>query len=269
VVVDCANGAAYRVAPEVLWELGAEVVSLGVAPNGTNINAECGSTSLDAVRAKVREVRADIGIALDGDADRVIIIDEKGKPVDGDQLLAVIGDSWKRAERLRHATVVATIMSNLGLERYFGSIGIALERTRVGDRYVCERMRQGGYNIGGEQSGHIILTEYTTTGDGVLAALELMAVVVRSGKRVSEVCHRFEPVPQILKNVRFDGGAPLEREPVVQAIDLAREKLGNAGRLVVRPSGTEPLIRIMAEGDDRILIGDLVDELASVVGAHG
>jgi phosphoglucosamine mutase len=269
IVVDCANGAAYRVAPEVLWELGAEVVQLGVQPNGTNINADCGSTSLEAVRAKVREVRADVGIALDGDADRVIIIDEKGKPVDGDQLLAVIGDSWKRAERLRHGTVVATIMSNLGLERYFGSIGIALERTKVGDRYVSERMRQGGYNIGGEQSGHIILTEYTTTGDGILAALELLAVVVRSGKRVSEVCHRFEPVPQVLKNVRFNGGVPLEQEPVVQAIDLAREKLGNAGRLVVRPSGTEPLIRIMAEGDDRILIGDLVDELASVVHAHG
>jgi len=269
IVVDCAHGAAYRVAPEALWELGAEVVSLGVAPDGTNINRECGSTSLDAVRRKVQEVRADIGIALDGDADRVIIVDEKGKPVDGDQLLAVIADSWHRQERLRQRTVVATIMSNLGLERHFTGQGIDLQRTKVGDRYVVERMRQGGFNLGGEQSGHIILTDYTTTGDGILAALELLSVVVASGKRVSEVCHRFERVPQILKNVRYDGGAPLEEEPVIRAIDAARERLGNTGRLVVRASGTEPLIRIMAEGDDATFIGDLADELAGVVSAYG
>ncbi|MCF3933489.1 phosphoglucosamine mutase [Acuticoccus sp. M5D2P5] len=269
IVIDCANGAAYRVAPEALWELGAEVVTLGVAPNGTNINLDCGSTSLDAVRAKVLEVRADIGIALDGDADRVIIIDEKGKAVDGDQLLAVIASSWLETGRLRHAMVVATIMSNLGLQRYLESIGIGLERTKVGDRYVSEAMRLNDYNIGGEQSGHIILSDYTTTGDGLLAALEVLAVVVDSGKRVSEICHRFEPVPQILKNVRFNGGKPLEADAVTGAIDAAKERLGKSGRIVVRPSGTEPLIRIMAEGDDERLIHTLVDELATVVSANG
>ena len=269
VVVDCANGAAYRVAPDALWELGAEVIPVGVAPDGTNINFECGSTSLGAVREKVLELRADVGIALDGDADRVIIIDEKGKPVDGDQLLAVIAASWQATDRLKKNTVVATVMSNLGLERYLGSIGVELQRTRVGDRYVAERMRQGGYNIGGEQSGHILLMDYTTTGDGLLAALELLSVVVESGRRVSEVCHRFEPVPQILKNVRVNGGKPLESETVVNAIDAAQERLGDSGRLVIRPSGTEPLIRIMAEGDDAILIDTLVDELATLVSAHG
>ncbi|MBJ3776932.1 phosphoglucosamine mutase [Acuticoccus mangrovi] len=265
VVVDCANGAAYRVAPDALWELGAEVVTMGVKPDGTNINRDCGSTSLDTIRAKVLEVRADIGIALDGDADRVIIIDEKGKVVDGDQLLAVIAASWLRSERLKQSTVVATVMSNLGLERYLESIGVELLRTPVGDRHVSERMRKGGYNIGGEQSGHIILTDYTTTGDGLLAALELLSVVAESGKRVSEICHRFEPVPQILKNVRVNGGAPLESDKVASAIDAAKERLGDAGRLLIRPSGTEPLIRIMAEGDDAGLINALVDELASVV----
>jgi phosphoglucosamine mutase len=269
VVVDCANGAAYRVAPDALWELGAEVVALGVKPDGLNINRDCGSTSLDLVRAKVLEVRADVGIALDGDADRVIIIDEKGKVVDGDQLLAVIAASWLRSERLKMGTVVATVMSNLGLERYLESIGIDLVRTKVGDRYVVERMRQDGYNIGGEQSGHIILTDYTTTGDGLLAALELLSVVAETGKRVSEICHRFEPVPQVLKNVRFNGGKPLEKEAVVSAIDAAKARLGSGGRIVVRPSGTEPLIRIMAEGDDAMLVHTVVDELASVVTANG
>ena len=269
VVVDCANGAAYRVAPDVLWELGAEVMALGVEPDGLNINRECGSTSLDAIRAKVLEVRADVGIALDGDADRVIIIDEKGKVVDGDQLLSVIAASWLRSERLRHGTVVATIMSNLGMERYLESIGVSLIRTKVGDRYVMEEMRAGGYNIGGEQSGHIILTDYTTTGDGLLAALELLSVVAQSGKRVSEICHRFEPVPQILRNVRFNGGRPLELDPVNEAIAEAKARLGQGGRLVVRPSGTEPLIRIMAEGDDSGLIHEVVDELANIVSAHG
>ncbi len=269
VVVDCANGAAYRVAPDVLWELGAEVMTLGVEPDGLNINRDCGSTSLDAIRAKVLEVRADIGIALDGDADRVIIIDEKGKIVDGDQLLAVIAASWLRSERLKHGTVVATVMSNLGMERYLESIGVNLIRTKVGDRYVAEEMRAGDYNIGGEQSGHIILSDYTTTGDGILAALELLSVVAQSGKKVSEICHRFEPVPQILKNVRFNGGKPLEAPAVTAAITSAKEKLGSAGRILIRPSGTEPLIRIMAEGDDAALVNALVDELCDVVSANG
>ncbi|MEM8852647.1 MAG: phosphoglucosamine mutase [Pseudomonadota bacterium] len=269
VVVDCANGAAYRVAPEVLWELGAEVISVGVSPDGTNINRDCGSTSLETTRRKVLEMRADIGIALDGDADRVIVIDEKGKVVNGDQLLAVIAQSWAAAGRLRNRGVVATVMSNLGLERYLDGEGISLARTKVGDRYVVERMRQEDYNVGGEQSGHIILTDYTTTGDGLLAALEVMSVVVSSGKPVSSVCHRFEPVPQILKNVRFGGTTPLDAEPVTRAIDEAHDRLGNAGRLVIRPSGTEPLIRIMAEGDDAHLISAVVDDLASIVDAHG
>ncbi|MEM9224456.1 MAG: phosphoglucosamine mutase [Pseudomonadota bacterium] len=269
VVVDCANGAAYRVAPDALWELGAEVVALGVDPNGLNINRDCGSTSLNAIRSKVLEVRADVGIALDGDADRVIIIDEKGKVVDGDQLISVIAASWLRSERLRKNTVVSTVMSNLGMERYLESIGVNLIRTKVGDRYVVEEMRAGGFNIGGEQSGHIILTDYTTTGDGLLAALELLSVVAQSGRRVSEICHRFEPVPQILKNVRFNGGRPLETEPVSDAISAAEARLEGCGRLVVRPSGTEPLIRIMAEGDDELLIHTVVDELADVVRASG
>ncbi|MEM8664949.1 MAG: phosphoglucosamine mutase, partial [Pseudomonadota bacterium] len=222
-----------------------------------------------AIRTKVLEVRADVGIALDGDADRVIIIDEKGKVVDGDQLLSVIAASWLRSERLRQNAVVATVMSNLGMERYLESIGVNLLRTKVGDRYVVEEMRAGGYNIGGEQSGHIILTDYTTTGDGLLAALELLSVVAESGRRVSEICHRFEPVPQILKNVRFNGGKPLEADPVTEAITAAQARLEGTGRLVVRPSGTEPLIRIMAEGDDETLIHTLVDELADVVSSHG
>ncbi|MEW5420392.1 phosphoglucosamine mutase [Amorphus sp. 3PC139-8] len=265
VVVDCANGAAYRVAPEALWELGAEVVAIGNQPNGTNINAECGSTSLAQVRSKVAEVRADIGIALDGDADRLIVIDETGRPVDGDQLLAVIGESWRTAGRLSSPGIVATVMSNLGLERYLDSLGLALARTKVGDRYVVEHMRANGYNLGGEQSGHIVLADYSTTGDGLLAALEVLSVVVATGKPVSEVCHRFEPVPQILKNVRYSGGKPLENEIVIKAIDDGRGRLGNAGRLVVRPSGTEPLIRVMGEGDDAILVQSVVDDIATAV----
>jgi len=265
IVIDCANGAGYRVAPDALWELGAEVVKIGNQPNGTNINTDCGSTSLGQVRAKVQEVRADIGIALDGDADRLIVIDEKGQPVDGDQLLAVIGSSWQNAERLTAPGVVATIMSNLGLERYLDGIGLSLARTRVGDRYVVEHMRANGYNVGGEQSGHIVLSDYSTTGDGLLAALEILSVVVASGRTVSEVCHRFEPVPQILKNVRYSGGKPLENDIVIRAIDTGRDRLGNAGRLVVRPSGTEPLIRVMGEGDDAILVQEVVDDIATAV----
>ncbi|MGX1309614.1 phosphoglucosamine mutase [Amorphus suaedae] len=265
VVVDCANGAGYRVAPEALWELGAEVVPIGNHPDGININTDCGSTSLGKVREKVLEVRADIGVALDGDADRLIVIDEKGQPVDGDQLLAVIGASWKETERLSAPGIVATVMSNLGLERYLDRIGLSLARTRVGDRYVVEHMRAHGFNLGGEQSGHIVMADYSTTGDGLLAALEILSVVVGTGKPVSEVCHRFEPVPQILKNVRYSGGKPLENDIVLKAIDSGRDRLGNSGRLVVRPSGTEPLIRVMGEGDDAGLVQAVVDDIATAV----
>ncbi|MDO8875127.1 MAG: phosphoglucosamine mutase, partial [Pseudolabrys sp.] len=226
VVVDCANGAAYKVAPGALWEMGAEVFPIGVDPDGMNINKDCGSTDLGAITRKVREVRADIGIALDGDADRVMIIDELGHVIDGDQLLAVIAESWKADGRLSRPGVVATVMSNLGLERYLGSIGLELVRTPVGDRYVLERMRADGYNIGGEQSGHIILSDYTTTGDGLVAALQVLSVVKHHNKPVSEICHRFEPLPQILKNVRFKAGKPLENASVMSAIASAEKKLG-------------------------------------------
>jgi phosphoglucosamine mutase len=265
VVIDCANGAGYKVAPLALWELGAEVIKLGVDPNGININLNCGSTAPEALCAKVREVRADIGIALDGDADRVIIVDEKGNIVDGDQLMAVIAESWQRRGRLTAGGVVATVMSNLGLERYLKERGLSLARTPVGDRYVVEYMRKHGYNVGGEQSGHIVLSDFTTTGDGIISALQIMAVVVASGKPVSEVCSRFVAVPQILRNVRYDGGQPLEKEAVKKVIDLARQRLGNQGRLVIRPSGTEPLIRVMAEGDDLKLVDSVVDEICDAV----
>lgn len=265
VAIDCSNGAAYKAAPEVLWELGAEVISLGVEPNGMNINKECGSTNTDVLRRKVREVRADIGIALDGDADRVIIVDEKSNVVDGDQLMAVIGESWKKSERLSKDGIVATVMSNLGLERFLSDQKIDLARTKVGDRYVVEHMRQHGFNVGGEQSGHIVLSDYSTTGDGLVAALQVLSVVVNEDKPVSEVCHRFEPVPQILKNARYQGGEPLEDDKVKQAIDDGRSKLGNAGRVVIRKSGTEPLIRVMAEGDDNKLVEGVVDEIIDAV----
>ncbi|MDP2294477.1 MAG: phosphoglucosamine mutase [Pseudolabrys sp.] len=268
VVVDCANGAAYKVAPGALWEMGAEVFPIGVDPDGMNINKDCGSTDLGAITRKVREVRADIGIALDGDADRVMIIDELGHVIDGDQLLAVIAESWKADGRLSRPGVVATVMSNLGLERYLGSIGLELVRTPVGDRYVLERMRADGYNIGGEQSGHIILSDYTTTGDGLVAALQVLSVVKHHNKPVSEICHRFEPLPQILKNVRFKAGKPLENASVMSAIASAEKKLGQGGRLLVRPSGTEPLIRVMGEGDDKALVeaavNDVIDALTKV-----
>ena len=258
VVVDCANGAAYRVAPETLWELGAEVIAIGTEPDGFNINRDVGSTAPAALVEKVRERRADIGIALDGDADRVLIVDEKGQVVDGDQLMAVVARSWKEDERLTQPGVVATIMSNLGLERYLGGLGLTLARTAVGDRYVLEHMRQHGYNLGGEQSGHIIMSDYTTTGDGLVAALQLLSVVQRQNRPVSEVCHCFDPLPQILKNVRYKTGEPLRQDSVVSAIEHARERLGNSGRLVIRPSGTEPVIRVMAEGDDRGLVLSLI-----------
>ena len=265
VVVDCANGAAYKVAPAVLWELGAEVITIGNEPNGLNINHECGSTHPVALARKVHEVRADIGIALDGDADRVLIVDEKGSVVDGDQLMAVIAESWSRDKRLTGGGIVATVMSNLGLERFLEDRDMILERTKVGDRYVVERMRSGGFNVGGEQSGHIVLSDYATTGDGLVAALQILACVQRMDRPVSEICHRFDPVPQILKNVRVTSGKPLEDAHVKSAIDSATDTLGKSGRLVIRPSGTEPLIRVMAEGDDRILVEKVVDELVDTI----
>jgi len=266
VVIDCANGAAYKVAPEALWELGADVIRMGVDPDGFNINKDVGSTAPAALCAKVHEVRADIGIALDGDADRVIIVDERGRVVDGDQLMAVVAQSWKEGGRLAQPGIVATVMSNLGLERYLGGIGLSLARTPVGDRYVVEHMREHGYNVGGEQSGHIILSDYATTGDGLVAALQVLAVVRTLGKPVSEVCHRFDPLPQVLKNVRYKGGGePLNESKVREAIDEARSRLGNSGRLVIRPSGTEPLIRVMGEGDDRKVVESVVNDIVSAL----
>ncbi|ACK49748.1 phosphoglucosamine mutase [Methylocella silvestris BL2] len=265
IVVDCANGAAYKVAPEALWELGAEVISIGVEPDGFNINRGVGSTSPQALVKKVREMRADIGIALDGDADRVLIVDETGKIVDGDQLMAVIAASWKEDGRLSRPGIVATVMSNLGLERYLESIGLTLARTAVGDRYVLEHMRSEGYNLGGEQSGHIILSDFCTTGDGLVAALQLLAVVKRLEKPVSQVCRRFEPSPQVLRSVRVAAGKPLEDASVARAIDLARKRLAASGRLVIRASGTEPVIRVMGEGDDLDLVESIVNELCDIV----
>jgi phosphoglucosamine mutase len=267
IVIDCANGAGYKVAPEALWELGAEVVKIGVDPNGRNINYKCGSTAPDALVEKVREVRADIGIALDGDADRVVIVDEKGQIVDGDQLMAVIAESWHRRGRLAAGGIVATVMSNLGLERYLKTIGLSLHRTPVGDRYVVEHMRKHGFNVGGEQSGHIVLSDFTTTGDGLVSALQLLACVVSTGKPVSEVCSRFAPLPQILQNVRYKDGKPLDDARVRKAIEGAKARLGEGGRLVIRPSGTEPVIRVMAEGDDEALVSTVVGDIVDAVRA--
>lgn len=265
VVVDCANGAAYNVAPEALWELGAEVISIGVQPNGLNINDKIGSTHPGALSAKVLETRADIGIALDGDADRLIVVDERGRVVDGDQLMATIAEGWARTGRLKGDGLVATVMSNLGLERHLAARGLGLVRTKVGDRHVLERMRGSGYNVGGEQSGHIILSDYATTGDGLVAALQVLAEVKRAGQPASRVLHRFEPVPQLLKNVRFAGGKPLEHEAVKAEIARAEAELAGTGRLVIRPSGTEPVIRVMAEGDDRAQIEQIVDAICDAV----
>ncbi|EKF58725.1 MAG: phosphoglucosamine mutase [Agrobacterium albertimagni] len=267
VAIDCANGAAYKVAPAALWELGADVVTIGDEPNGTNINLECGSTHPDALQKKVHETRADIGIALDGDADRVIIVDENGTVIDGDQLMAVVAETWAQDGLLRGGGIVATVMSNLGLERFLGDKGLTLARTKVGDRYVVEHMRSHDFNVGGEQSGHIVLADHGTTGDGLVAALQILAAVKRTGKTVSELCHRFEPVPQLLRNVRFSGGKPLEDAVVKQAIADAEAELAKSGRLVIRPSGTEPLIRVMAEGDDREQVERIVNELVDVIGS--
>lgn len=265
VVLDCANGAAYKVAPTALWELGAEVFVIGNEPDGFNINDKVGSTAPEALIAKVKELRADIGIALDGDADRVIIVDEKGEIVDGDQFMAVIAQSWHARGELRGGGLVATVMSNLGLERYLGGIGLNLERTQVGDRYVLEAMRAKGFNVGGEQSGHIILSDFTTTGDGLIAGLQLLAVAKQAGRPVSEICKRFDKVPQLLQSIRYKEGKPLEHKLVQQAIKESQARLGAAGRLVIRPSGTEPVIRVMAESDDEGLVAAIVSEIAATI----
>ena len=261
VVVDCAHGAAYKVAPEALWELGADVISIGVDPDGFNINKECGSVEPAALCRKVREMRADIGIALDGDGDRVIVVDEKAHVVDGDQLLAVVAESFLEGGRLAKPGIIGTVMSNLGLERYLATLGLSLPRTAVGDRYVLEYMREHGFNLGGEPSGHIILSDYTTTGDGLVTALQVLAAVKKSGQPVSVVCRRFEPLPQIMKNVRYKNGKPLEDAEVQSVIASAEQRLNGHGRLVVRPSGTEPVIRVMGEGDDTLLIEQVVDDI--------
>ncbi len=265
IVIDTAHGASYRTAPTALWELGAEIIRIGDAPNGTNINEKCGSTAPHVMCEKVRETRADIGIALDGDADRVMISDEQGEVIDGDQLMALITKSLHERGHLKGGGLVATVMSNLGLERFLSARGLSLARTRVGDRYVVEHMRAHGFNVGGEQSGHIILSDFSTTGDGLLAALQVLAEVKRADKPVSEVCKMFEPVPQVLKNVKFKSGKPLDDAQVKSAIADATSRLGSTGRLVIRPSGTEPLIRVMAEGDDARLVNAVVDELCGVI----
>lgn len=268
VVIDCANGAAYKVAPDVLYELGAEVVPIGVGPNGSNINAECGSTHPEAMIGAVREYRADIGIALDGDADRVTICDEAGQVVDGDQIMALIAGAWAAEDRLSGGGIVATVMSNLGLERFVTARGLTLERTPVGDRYVMDKMRGGGFNLGGEQSGHVILSDFSTTGDGLIAALQVLAVLVQSGKPMSALGRQFDPVPQVMQNVKFArGGKPLDSNSVKAAITAAEARLNGSGRVLVRASGTEPLIRVMAEGDDRALVEQLVGEIAGAVKA--
>jgi phosphoglucosamine mutase len=267
VVVDCANGAAYKVAPTALYELGAEVIPVGVSPNGCNINDECGSTSPAAMARAVKEYRADLGIALDGDADRLSICDERGQIVDGDQIMAIIADAYARAGKLAGGGVVATVMSNLGLERYLGDRGLKLDRTKVGDRYVMERMREGGFNVGGEASGHVILSDFSTTGDGMIAALQVLAVLVQQDKPMSALARQFQPVPQKMENVRFGGGEPLASDLVKDAIAEGERRLNGSGRVLVRASGTEPLIRVMAEGDDETLVAQVVREIAGAVKA--
>jgi len=265
VVVDCANGAAYKVAPTVFWELGAEVFPISVAPDGFNINRDCGALAPEQMRQEVLARRADIGIALDGDADRLIVADERGVILDGDQLMALIATSLARGDRLAGGALVATVMSNLGLERCLGGHGIALHRTAVGDRYVVEKMRSVGCNLGGEQSGHIILSDYATTGDGLIAALQVLAAIVETGRRASEVCRLFDPVPQLLRNVRYGDARPLESPKVQQAIAAAEARLGEAGRLLIRTSGTEPVIRVMAESEDEVLLKSVVDDVCEAV----
>ncbi len=267
IVVDCAHGAAYRVAPTVLWELGAEVIPVGVSPDGFNINRGCGSTVPEFICGEVKRHGARLGLALDGDADRLILSDEQGRIIDGDQILALIARSWSEEGRLAGGGIAATVMSNLGLERFLGGQGIALHRTQVGDRYVMERMRERGLNLGGEQSGHVIMSDYATTGDGLLAALQLLAVLVEDGRPASEVARLFEPLPQVLKNVRYAGGSPLEAERVKRAVAAGEAALAASGRLLIRRSGTEPLVRVMAEGEDPALVLRVVDEICAEIGA--
>jgi phosphoglucosamine mutase len=269
VVIDCAHGAAYKVAPMALWELGADVVAIGVNPDGFNINAAIGSTHPQAMQERVVASGADIGIALDGDADRLIVADEHGTLVDGDQLMALIASDWAQRGKLKGGGLVATVMSNLGLERFLGGLGLSLERTAVGDRYVLETMRARGFNIGGEQSGHLILSDHATTGDGLVAALQILAVMVQAGKPASELLHLFDPLPQLLKNVRFAGGAPLDDSAVKAVIAAGEARLNGHGRVLIRKSGTEPLIRVMAEGDDIAEVTEVVDEICAAVAAAG
>jgi phosphoglucosamine mutase len=265
IVIDCANGAAYKVAPEVLWELGADIVTMGVEPDGTNINQDCGSTAPQAMCARVREVRADFGIALDGDADRVVMADEKGNIIDGDQILALIAKSWSASGRLKGGGLVGTVMSNAGLEHYLQTLNLTLGRSAVGDRYVLEAMLKGGFNVGGEQSGHIILSDVSTTGDGLIAGLQVLAVLAEGRLPASEAAHLFNPLPQVLENVRFKKGMPLEDARVKSSIEAAGQKLGAHGRVLVRKSGTEPLIRVMAEGEDEILVRAVVRDIAQAI----
>ncbi|CUJ91948.1 Phosphoglucosamine mutase [Ruegeria denitrificans] len=268
VVVDCANGAAHRTAPEVLWELGADVIPVGIAPNGKNINLHCGSTKPQLAAETVVAHGADVGICLDGDADRVVMVDENGQVADGDQLMALLATSWAKADRLEGGALVATVMSNLGLERHLAAQGLRLERTAVGDRYVAERMREGGFNLGGEQSGHIVMSDFATTGDGLMAGLHFLAEMVHSGRKASELSVQFETVPQLLKNVRYgEGQTPLESSNVKAAIADAEARLNGQGRLLIRKSGTEPLIRVMAECEDDILLTQVVDGIVAEVEA--
>ncbi|WP_019222783.1 phosphoglucosamine mutase [Bartonella rattaustraliani] len=268
IVVDCANGAAYKAAPRALWELGAEVFPIHDTPNGTNINHKCGSTDLTSLKQKVHEVRADVGIALDGDGDRVLIVDEKAQMIDGDQLIAVIAEHWYKTGRLQRNGVVTTIMSNLGLERFLSAQGLELIRTNVGDRYVVDAMRQKGYNIGGEASGHIVLSDFGTTGDGLVAALQILACMQESQMPMSQLCKRFEPVPQILKNVTIQNKNVLKKSSIKTAIAQATQRLGKDARLVIRASGTEPVIRIMAEGDERKVLDTVVTEMIDIISHH-
>ncbi len=267
IAVDCANGAAYEVAPSAIWELGAKIFTLGVGPNGKNINDGVGSTSLDALKALVVREGADIGIALDGDADRLIVVDETGRTVDGDQIMALIATRLAARGDLKGGGIVATVMSNLGLERFLAANSLTLERAKVGDRHVLEKMRRGGFNVGGEQSGHMIMLDHATTGDGTIAALQVLAALVQSGKKASELLHLFDPVPQLLKNVRYCGGAPLESETVKSVIAAAEAELAGKGRLVIRPSGTEPVIRVMVEADDQAQVEAVVDRICAAVKA--
>jgi len=265
IVVDCANGAAYKVVPSALWELGSDVVALGISPNGLNINKACGSTNTELMRKTVVNEGANLGIALDGDADRVILADEEGNIIDGDQILALIANSWQRDNRLKGEGIVTTIMANLGLERFLNDLELKVVRTKVGDRYVVEKMLRDGFNVGGEQSGHIILNDYNTTGDGLVAALEVLSVIVQSNRPASEVCRVFEPVPQILKNVMFTGPSPMNMACVKKIIASGEKKLEGAGRLLIRQSGTESIIRVMAEGSDEIILKEVVNEVCSEI----